>query len=166
MIESFGGRVTQNISGKTDVLLVGKELGLSKVTKARKHAKIKMTSLKYLKDGLDDGVASLEHFEFFQRKEPVKIEKFSLGYQYSSTLEYNGLALHASQEELAIAQGFVPATAKYDGSFASTVAKPEVIAIDDDRKPTAEPTLSTKKRKHASSNTNSKESTVKKAEKE
>jgi BRCT domain type II-containing protein len=29
-VESFGGRVTSAVSGKTDVLLVGKEPGMSK----------------------------------------------------------------------------------------------------------------------------------------
>jgi hypothetical protein len=30
-VESFGGRVTSAVSGKTDILLVGKEPGMSKV---------------------------------------------------------------------------------------------------------------------------------------
>ena len=35
MIESFGGRVTGSVSGKTDYLVVGKEPGMSKVSQAR-----------------------------------------------------------------------------------------------------------------------------------
>ena len=33
MIESFGGRVTGSVSGKTDYLVVGKAPGASKVNK-------------------------------------------------------------------------------------------------------------------------------------
>lgn len=35
LVASFGGRVTGSVSGKTDVLLVGKEPGYSKVSQAR-----------------------------------------------------------------------------------------------------------------------------------
>ena len=32
MVEAFGGKVTSSVSGRTDVLIVGKEPGASKVT--------------------------------------------------------------------------------------------------------------------------------------
>jgi BRCT domain type II-containing protein len=35
MIESFGGKVTSAVSGKTNFLVVGKEPGISKVSKAK-----------------------------------------------------------------------------------------------------------------------------------
>ena len=35
MVQSFGGRVTGSVSGKTNILIVGKQPGMSKVSKAR-----------------------------------------------------------------------------------------------------------------------------------
>ena len=55
IVESFGGRVTSSISGKTDILLVGKDPGYSKVSKARKNGKVQLITLKDLKDGLEGG---------------------------------------------------------------------------------------------------------------
>jgi hypothetical protein len=42
LVESFGGRVTGSISGKTDMLLVGKDPGFSKVSTARSRNHIQV----------------------------------------------------------------------------------------------------------------------------
>jgi hypothetical protein len=105
MIISFGGRVTGSVSGKTDVLLVGKEPGMSKVSKARASSKVLLVSLMDLKQGLDDGNSCLEDFPVFSKEEPMKIKDFSMGYAKSGG--HNGLALSASKKELAIAQGLI-----------------------------------------------------------
>ena len=54
MIESFGGRVTGSVSGKTTLLLVGKQPGASKVSAAESRG-IRMIGLKDLADGLRVG---------------------------------------------------------------------------------------------------------------
>ncbi|KAH8076371.1 hypothetical protein JL721_369 [Aureococcus anophagefferens] len=54
MVESFGGRVTSSISGRTDILIVGKEPGMSKVSKAR-AANVTLMTLHDLKLGIEGG---------------------------------------------------------------------------------------------------------------
>lgn len=106
MIVAFGGRVTSSISGKTDVLVVGKEPGMAKVSKARAADHVVMVSLKDLKDGLESGCPRLEDFPVWSRDEPMLIQNFSAGYNGS------GLALKASKKDLAVAQGIVALAAK------------------------------------------------------
>ena len=48
LIVSFGGRVTSSVSGKTNILVVGKNPGYSKVSKARRQPNCKLMSLKDL----------------------------------------------------------------------------------------------------------------------
>ena len=74
MIESFGGRVTGSVSGKTTLLLVGKEPGASKVSAAESRG-IRMIGLKDLADGLN--VGRLPPPE----DSKVVITEFSAGYQ-------------------------------------------------------------------------------------
>ena len=45
MVQSFGGRVTGSVSGKTNILIVGKQPGMSKVGKARTNPKITLMSI-------------------------------------------------------------------------------------------------------------------------
>lgn len=54
MIESFGGRVTGSVSGKTDILLVGEEPGFSKLTQARSRPKVEL--MRRLSDLVTEGV--------------------------------------------------------------------------------------------------------------
>merc|ERR1719203_1051613 len=54
MIESFGGKVTSAVSGRTDILVVGKDPGPSKVYKARAQ-KTRLLSIHQLKLGLERG---------------------------------------------------------------------------------------------------------------
>jgi hypothetical protein len=85
MIESFGGRVTSAVSGKTSALLVGKEPGYSKLTKARGF-----------KAQLMDSHALVECIKGkpFETAPTPKIGQLSTGYRG------NGLSLLANEEEL------------------------------------------------------------------
>jgi hypothetical protein len=143
MIISFGGRVTGSVSGKTDVLVVGKEPGMSKVSQARAKDKVLLVGLMDLKQGLDDGKACLEDFAVFSKEEPMKIKDFSMGYAKRSG--YNGLALTASKKDLAIAQGAVQ---KKKRSVASLESGPAALDNDGEQKPAA------KKRKPLAESTN------------
>jgi len=91
MVESFGGRVTGSISGRTDILIVGKEPGMSKVSKAR-AANVTLMTLHDLKLGI-------AHGDVLAAAQPVVIKVFSAGYGG------NGLALGASDAEYAFAAG-------------------------------------------------------------
>ena len=46
-----GGRVTGSVSGKTNFLVVGKQPGASKVSKARASGKVKLVNLHDLSEG-------------------------------------------------------------------------------------------------------------------
>ena len=99
-IESFGGKVTGSVSGRTDVLVVGKSPGFSKVSKARKNRKreTKLLDLKDLKEMLEGGT----QIEDAPAKKMV-IKEFSAGYMG------NGLARLADDRNYAIASGTAPA---------------------------------------------------------
>jgi hypothetical protein len=92
MVQSFGGRVTGSVSGKTDILIVGKQPGMSKVSKARANPKITLMSIHDLKTGIENG-------DVLAASQPVQITEFSSGFRG------NGLALLASEEELREASG-------------------------------------------------------------
>jgi len=93
-------KYVQDRSGKTDYLVVGKNPGFSKVSKARVKKKCRLISLKDLADGLHGGcIEDLEQEE----KAPMLIRNFSSGYRG------NSLARQASHELLAIASGTSPA---------------------------------------------------------
>ena len=101
MIESFGGRVAGSVSGRTDVLLVGKEPGMSKVTAARNQPGCMLVSLENLCELLNaghvlpaKGTAAAEELT-----KATKITSFSAGYWY------NGQALKATPAQLAYATG-------------------------------------------------------------
>jgi NAD-dependent DNA ligase len=89
MIESFGGRVTSAVSGKTDILVLGKDPGFSKVSKSQERG-VQLVALKALKEALEGG--RLE-----DAPRPVAITNFSAGYRGNSA------ALGASDEAVAIA---------------------------------------------------------------
>ena len=84
MLASFGARVTSSVSGKTDVLLVGKEPGYAKVSQAQAQG-CALLSLHDVAQGLVRG--SIEDVMRVRRKTPLEIESFSAGFRG------NGLAL-------------------------------------------------------------------------
>lgn len=110
MIESFGGRVTGSVSGKTDILLVGKEPGFSKVSKARK---LKQCNLMELKDLVSDAIhggslmALTENGEGTSSTALTTVKKSLVIKEFSRGYSGNSLAYDASEEELAIASGEV-----------------------------------------------------------
>ncbi|CAN0589036.1 unnamed protein product, partial [Ectocarpus sp. 12 AP-2014] len=73
MCESFGARVTSAISGKTDMLIVGKEPGASKVGKANASPKCQLVSLA-------DLTMSIQGEQQLESTPPPEIEAFSEGY--------------------------------------------------------------------------------------
>jgi len=91
MVESFGGRVTSAISGKTDILLVGKEPGYSKVSEARRRG-LPMVSLHDMKRGLEGNCVGK-----VAKETHLLVPKFSSGYRGNSK------ALLAAPEDVAFA---------------------------------------------------------------
>ena len=99
MIESFDGRVTSSVSGSTDFLIVGKEPGLSKVSKARMQPRCRLVDLRTLTDELANGSVRA-----VGEAEPLVIQgDFSSGYVARGRAL--GLAQHASPEQLDVAAG-------------------------------------------------------------
>jgi BRCT domain type II-containing protein len=73
MIESFGGKVTASVSGKTDILVVGKDPGYSKVSNAKSKPNCTMVSLQTL--------ANVVYGHLLEDiAKPMTIESFSSGY--------------------------------------------------------------------------------------
>ena len=159
MIIAFGGRVTGSISGKTDIVVVGKAPGMSKVSKARASNKVLMVGLGDLKDGLDSGCPCLENFPVWSREEPMIIENFSAGFKGT------GLALTASKKDLAVAQGILPS--------AKTLKEGVTTVESEDKKPAAKKrkqqeattrtTSSVEKKKRKTASTSGKKTAVKEA---
>ena len=77
MVESFGGRGTGSVSGKTDILLVGKEPGYAKVSQAQSRGGIALLSLEDVRVSLIKG--SVADAVRLRRSSPVEIEEFSAG---------------------------------------------------------------------------------------
>ena len=73
MIESFGGKVTGSISGKTNFVIVGKDPGSSKVSTARAKD-LPLIDLQSLKDKIMGVLPVLEDAE------APAITSFSAGY--------------------------------------------------------------------------------------
>lgn len=116
MVESFGGQVKSAVSGKTDLLVVGKEPGFAKVAKARaSEGRMAMVSLHDLKQVLE----SKEDLEDVTQR-PLQVEKFSEGFRGS------GLSRAATPEMLKEAAGRdapkeeLIADTKTGGTYATT----------------------------------------------
>ena len=125
LIESFGGRVTSAISGKTDVLLTGSEPGMSKVGQARNKGVTLMT-LSQLTEQLGSGLGMPEKgtADAQDFTEKINIQSFSAGYLGKGGLG-NGLALSASAEELAFAASGAGQVGTYAGECAPRTQKPK-----------------------------------------
>lgn len=95
MCEAFGGKVTSAVSGKTNLLIVGKEPGMSKVSKARSQHGCQLLSIHDLKLCIEDK-------QSFTAIQPLVIKNFSAGYGG------NGLALIANSEQYSRAAGLTP----------------------------------------------------------
>eukprot|EP00501_MAST-03F_sp_TOSAG23-6_P000718 GSMAST32.ASY1.ANO1.746.1 assembled CDS len=83
MVIAFGGRVTTAVSGKTDILIVGKEPGRTKVRKAKSIPKIKRMTIQELKLCIE-GNSSLANAK------TAKITSFSRGYHGKAKLYVKG----------------------------------------------------------------------------
>jgi len=75
MIESFGGKVTGSVSGKTDYLIVGREPGASKVGKANQRGLPLLDIL-----SLERLLYGRTQFDQLANEPPPRIEGFSKGY--------------------------------------------------------------------------------------
>jgi len=111
MIESFGGRVTSSISGQTNILIVGKSPGMSKVSQARSKSSVMMLSLVDIANGIKVGLIEAP-------KETLQIDSFSAGYTFKSGIS-NGLAGKASQKQLMAAAGYAPQAVKAEAEGSS-----------------------------------------------
>ncbi|CAM9203075.1 unnamed protein product, partial [Hapterophycus canaliculatus] len=100
MCESFGARVTSSISGKTDMLIVGKEPGASKVSKGSASAKCQLLSLA-------DLTLSIQGEQQLETAPPPEIEAFSAGYSGNGIL--NKLGNGGARRLLQAAQAPKPA---------------------------------------------------------
>lgn len=94
MCEAFGARVVSAVSGKTDILLVGKAPGAKKVGDARKLPRCQLISLRDLRD-------SIEGKTTLAIAPAAEISKFSKGFAG------NGIAKNMSRGELAVLRGDV-----------------------------------------------------------
>ena len=97
LVKNFGGRIVKSISKRVDLLLVGDEPGLSKVTKAREMPNCQLLTMETLVSGLRSGKVKEQ-----AEATPVEIDEFSRGFQG------NGAKYLASPEQLAIAAGKAP----------------------------------------------------------
>jgi len=119
MIKSFGGKVASAVSGRTDVLVVGKDPGFSKVTKARKSGKTRLLSLHDVKVGVERG--SLEEGA---KSKPMLIRSFSKGFAQQRGGP-KSLADSASKADLAIASGSKSMAKKITGDKQKATKKRE-----------------------------------------
>ena len=119
LIQSFGGRVTGAISGKTDILLIGEQPGASKVSKAR-HANVKLLTINEFLNQLKtntvrDQLLSDPHPELL-------IDSFSSGFRDNQVM--------MDAEQLAIAQGTtIPSDAIELPHSAGVIGSPSRMAI-------------------------------------
>jgi len=122
MITSFGGKVSSGVSAKTDVLVVGKHPGFSKVSKARKQSNTRLLGLEDMRKGLQRG--SLGDAK---AQKPLKIENFARGFGQRRGGP-NGKA--PSNAKLAISSGKKQAASRGKLAIAFGRAKKRPAAAD------------------------------------
>mmetsp|Transcript_118901 Transcript_118901/g.296636 ORF Transcript_118901/g.296636 Transcript_118901/m.296636 type:complete len:449 (+) Transcript_118901:82-1428(+) len=113
MITSFGGKVSGSVSGKTDVLVVGKNPGSSKVAQARKQSNTRLVGLQDMKVGLQRGSLG-------DSQKPLKIESFARGFGQRRGGPTGKAA--APKAKLAISPGKTKAASKAKLAIASGTA--------------------------------------------
>ena len=105
VLTNLGASVTSSVSGKTDILMVGKSPGMSKISQARRfenpHGGLVMWDLRDLKERVEGGFGAINTAP----KEKMEITNFSAGYTFQNGAS-NSLALRASEEQKAIAMGY------------------------------------------------------------
>ena len=100
LIQRFGGVVRSAVSGATDVLLVGEEPGVSKLSAARTKANCKVLNLEHILDMIHG--RSIEGTR-------LQIERFSTGF-HGNSLAYD--MTRAELEELRTGAKALPSTTK------------------------------------------------------
>jgi hypothetical protein len=123
MITSFGGKVSSGVSAKTDVLVVGKNPGYSKVSKARKQSDTCILGLEDVRKGLQRG--SLGDVK---TQKPMKIDSFARGFGQRRGGP-NGKA--PSNAKLAITSGNKQAASRGRLAIVSGTAKKRPAAADE-----------------------------------
>jgi len=103
IVESFGGIVRSCVSGKTDILIVGKEPGMSKVSKARAKDNCALIQLEPLFDGIRNNAIEATVDDAHSKPLEIAPDSFSLGYKVGGV--YNSLAGRSTQEQIAYAAG-------------------------------------------------------------
>jgi len=125
LIERFGGRVTSAVSGKTTMLLVGKEPGMSKVSKARERPDCLLLDLKGLKTRLEGG-----NLLMGLKQAPLVIDSYSGGWHG------NGLA-----DRLGVSGDTIYQSARAIAGPAGAVGKAKPAKAPKASKPSKEPKL-------------------------
>ena len=120
--ELAGAKVSSGVTGKTDILIVGKEPGMSKVSKARDR-NIRLVSLSEIVDCVEQPYSLTD-----APAAPFEIKSFSKGYRG------NGLFLTAS-----------PAEAAYTARISPALIQAQAV----DEPPAKKPRKARKKRKQA-----------------
>ena len=100
LIQRFGGVVRSAVSGATDVLLVGEEPGVSKLSAARTKANCKVLNLEHILDMI--------HGRSIEGKR-LQIERFSTGF-HGNSLAYD--MTRAELEELRSGAKMLPSSTK------------------------------------------------------
>ena len=102
LLTQFGAKVTGSVSGKTDLLVVGKEPGMSKVGEARKRG-LPMIHPHELRLGIEENTQNLL---VEVASTSLQVTNFSAGFRsYGNAGQGNSIAFRSSDAEVAFAAG-------------------------------------------------------------
>lgn len=144
MCESFGARVTSAISGKTDMLIVGKEPGASKVGKANASPKCQLVSLA-------DLTMSIQGEQQLESAPPPEIEAFSEGYSGNGLHMRLGSGRGKSAAKRLLADVKKPKAAKANAEKPKPKPKPKAEKPKRKKRAPAKPKPKPKAKKSAAS---------------